>query len=226
MTVYETSGTAVDIPLQEVFRYLGYRGIAPDETILCRAEDSIQKLRKESRPRGVWRALPLSLSAALPDDIRIGNLRFSSRHLSKNLRGCSVVVLMAATIGSGADFLIRRAEAVSMLDASVLQAAGAAMAESWCDEVNRRIIAAMKERNLFPRPRFSPGYGDVPLSLQKDFSALLQMPQTCGISLTDTLLMVPSKSVTAFIGFSDQEEPCVPEGCEACSHSADCAFRR
>lgn len=226
MTVYETAGTAVGIPKREVFRYLGYRGITPDETVLDRIEEAVPKLQKESRPRSAWNVFPLALSSSSPGDIQIGSLRFASRQLAGNLRGCSCVVLMAATIGPGADFLIRRAEAVSMLDAAIFQAAGAAMAEAWCDEVNRRIIGAMKEQKLFPRPRFSPGYGDVPLALQKDFSALLQMPQTCGISLTDTLLMVPSKSVTAFIGFSGHEEPCILEGCEVCSHAADCAFRR
>ena len=226
MTVYETAGASVDIPKREVFRYLGYRGIAPDETILGRVEEAVQKLQKESRPHSAWNVFPLELSTSSPDDIQIGSLRFFSRQLSRNLRGCSRVVLMAATIGPGADFLIRRSEAVSMLDAAIFQAAGAAMAESWCDEVNQRIIAAMKEQRLFPRPRFSPGYGDVPLDLQKDFSALLQMPQTCGISLTDTLLMVPSKSVTAFIGFSEHKEPCILAGCETCSHAADCAFHR
>lgn len=52
------------------------------------------------------------------------------------------------------------------------------------------------------------------------------MPSTCGISLTDTLLMVPGKSVTAFIGFSEKPQPCILEGCEACSNQNHCAYRR
>lgn len=235
MTLYEASGSSISIPQKEVFRYLGYRGISPDNAVLSRISDCVRTLMRESRPRSVWARYPLALSApgepsakaqAPADEISIPGLRFSSRQLAKNLQGCSCVVLMAATIGLGADFLIRRAEAISMVDAAIYQAAGAAMAEAWCDEVNRRIISVMKEQSLFPRPRFSPGYGDVPLSLQKDFSALLQMPSTCGISLTDTLLMVPGKSVTAFIGFSEKPQPCILEGCEACSNQNHCAYRR
>lgn len=134
--------------------------------------------------------------------LRIGDLLIESSSLSRNMKGCDTAVMMAATIGPGIDFLIRRSEAVSMLDAAICQAAGAAYVEAWCDEVNARINQFMEEQGRTGRPRFSPGYGDLALSLQKDFSRILDMPKNCGISLTDTLLMTPSKSVTAFIGYA------------------------
>lgn len=252
MNLYELPGSAVPVPQKEVCRYLGYRGISPDEAIADRIQSCIVQLQEKSHPRSVW--LPCSFFIEEASDnpantglsdrtagtgtpgtgaygadapvLHIGDMIFPSRQLAGNLRGCQSVVLMAATIGPGADFLIRRAEATDMLDAAILQAAGAAMAESWCDLVNRKINDIMKEKGLWPRPRFSPGYGDVPLALQKDFSSRLSLPASCGISLTETLLMVPSKSVTAFIGFSEKKEPCVLEGCEVCSHAQNCAFRR
>lgn len=227
MNLYEVRGSDIPIPQREICRYLGYRGISPDEAMAERIQCCADRLQEKSTPRGVWLSCPFSIEEKESAPIlHIESMTFPSRQLAGNLRGCSQVVLMAATIGPGADFLIRRAEAVSMLDAAIYQAAGAAMAEAFCDKVNRHINAVQEKEGLWPRPRFSPGYGDVPLSLQKEFSSLLTLPASCGISLTETLLMVPSKSVTAFIGYSPKKEPCILEGCEVCSHAADCAFRR
>ena len=50
------------------------------------------------------------------------------------------------------------------------------------------------------RPRFSPGYGDLPLTVQKEFMTLLDCAHLIGINLNESLLMSPSKSVTAIIG--------------------------
>ncbi len=250
MTQYETEGAAVEIPRQEACRYLGYRGITPDAAVGECLERCVEQLQKECHPRAVWERYPLRVEKTageyvLPETalgtsggqaakdaeksscrIVAGDLRFISNDLGRNLDGCTTIVLMAATIGPGVDYLIRRAQARSMAEAAVYQAAGAAMVEAWCDMVNQRIVEALRQESLFARPRFSPGYGDAPLTLQKDFSRLLAMPATCGISLTDTLLMAPSKSVTAFIGFSEQNKECVISGCGSCGKREDCAYHR
>ena len=52
--------------------------------------------------------------------------------------------------------------------------------------------------------RYSPGYGDFPLTAQRELLSLLDAPRKVGVSLTDTLLMVPSKSVSAIIGVKEE----------------------
>ena len=49
-------------------------------------------------------------------------------------------------------------------------------------------------------PRYSPGFGDFPLTAQREILSVLDAARAIGVSLTDTLLMVPSKSVSAVIG--------------------------
>ena len=73
---------------------------------------------------------------------------------------------------------------------------GAAAAEQWCDEVNARIAAKYGRT----RPRFSCGYGDLPLSLQREIFPALDVTRYIGVTLTDGDLMIPSKSVTAIVG--------------------------
>lgn len=81
------------------------------------------------------------------------------------------------------------------------------------------------EKGLYLRPRFSPGYGDFPLSAQKEILDGLEAGKRIGITLTEGYLMMPSKSVTAVIGVSRTPAACTIEGCEACGKK-DCAFRR
>lgn len=223
MQTFRMEGSEIPIPIKEVYRYLGYRGIVQDEALDARVQACMDQLHARSVPRSIWTSYTFT-----PEEIQltIGPLQFESRALSRNLRDCSEVVMMAATIGPGVDFLIRRAEATSMVDAAIYQAAGAAMVESWCDIVNERIREEARASGLYARPRFSPGYGDVPLALQTDFARVLNLAATCGISLSDSLLMTPSKSVTAFIGLGPTEERCPLAGCEVCNKATTCAYRR
>jgi cobalamin-dependent methionine synthase I len=50
------------------------------------------------------------------------------------------------------------------------------------------------------RPRYSPGFGDVPLAVQKTFFEILECQKNLALTLNDSLIMSPEKSVTAFVG--------------------------
>ena len=53
--------------------------------------------------------------------------------------------------------------------------------------------------------RYSPGYGDLPLETQTAVFKALDCERTIGVTLTESLLMRPSKSVTAVIGMKERE---------------------
>ena len=101
--------------------------------------------------------------------------------------------------GYGVDALQRRLAATSGADALIVQAVGAAFVESWMDETEDAIRAELAPGEVL-LTRYSPGYGDYPLAAQRELLALLDAPRAVGVSLTDSLLMVPSKSVSAVIG--------------------------
>ena len=149
---------------------------------------------------------------------------FESEQLARNLRSCDQVILFAATLGSAADTVIRRASLLDMSRSVVMQATAAAMIEAYCNEVQAEIREEMRSRGLYLRPRFSPGYGDCPLSLQRDITRMLDTPKQIGLTTTEDNLLVPMKSVTAFIGLSENELSCHKQGCESCTKT-DCAFR-
>lgn len=188
----------VTLRRKEIYRYLGFRNTQPPEDMVQRVETCVEEMERAAVFRTTHKRFPVTITA--PNTVETASLTIYSKHLYKNLSGCDYVYLFAATVGIGIDRLIKRGEVGGMIDALIYQAAGAEMIEAYVDELNTKLKLQAAAEGYKLRPRFSPGYGDLPIDLQRDFSRILQLPKTCGITLTNTLLMVPSKSVTAFIG--------------------------
>jgi hypothetical protein len=140
--------------------------------------------------------LPLEIDGEI---CHIGSIDVCSKNLSKNLGGCSRVIVFAASIGIGIDRLISKYSKISPAKALFFQAIGSERAESLCEAFCKDIV---KEYGTMAKPRFSPGYGDLSLSTQKNIFALLDCERKIGVTLNDSMLMSPSKSVTAFLGLN------------------------
>ena len=213
----------IEFDRNEAVRYLGYRGTQPDAAVERNLARCASELQAAVQPRSVFRRF--ALTHLKEDTLSVADVTVCSKNLAYNLKGCVAVYLMAATLGVAADRLIARASAVRMSDAVLYQAAAAAMIETYCDEVNEIIVREAEADGLYCRPRFSPGYGDFPITHQHDFSRLLDTPRKIGLTVTASCLLAPVKSVTAMIGLADTPQPCHRKGCEACEKT-DCAFRR
>lgn len=209
--------------IRETLRYLGYKGQPADEQTLKLVTECWDLLEKTAVKRSCYREYPLSRPAE--GILDMGCFQTVSRNLERNLKNCSAVILFAATLGVQTDHLIRRYTCLEMSRAVVLQAAAAAMLEDYCDWVNEELRREYEGKGRYLRPRFSPGYGDFPLECQTALLRGLDAGKQIGITLTDSLLMVPSKSVTAVIGVSSVKRFCTVKGCEACEKT-DCAYRR
>lgn len=166
---------------REILRYAGVKGEA-DENTLALLRECLQACE------GVfsYRACFVTLSKA--DLFALLPSAKESKGLTKFLGEREETVLFAATIGLGVDRLIHRYASVSPVKALFFQAIGAERIETLCDEF-------CKELGL--KKRFSPGYADLPLEVQRGIFAALGCEKRLGISLTDSLLMSPTKSVTA-----------------------------
>jgi cobalamin-dependent methionine synthase I len=134
---------------------------------------------------------------------------------------------MAATLGIEADKLMQKYEILNMAKASITQSCGAACIEAYCNILQERIledVVASTGEKLYLRPRFSAGYGDVPLEVQRDIFRALECTKRIGLTLTESLLMYPTKSVTAFIGLTANPESCHVGKCKSCNN-INCEFR-
>ena len=218
----------VDIPVKEVQRYMGYHGIteiAPD--MQERINKAVDQVSAQSHPRIITKEYPVRINGNV---ITIYNdteeVNMESDALARNLKGCCGALLLAATIGPACDMLVRRASITSAADAAIYQAAGAAAIEAFLDDMNDKIKADYEAQGLFLRPRFSPGYGDLKLDHQKDWFRLLDISKQIGVELTDSLLMVPTKSVTAIIGIGIDKAKTSCSGCSGCNKKDTCNYSK
>lgn len=126
-----------------------------------------------------------------------------SDDLKKNLTGCKAVIIFAATVGSGIDMLIRRYERTSPAKGLIFQGMGAERVEALCDRFNAEVDRFAEEAGLKTHPRYSPGYGDLSIDVQPRLLELVDAQRRLGITLNESYLMAPSKSVTAIIGITE-----------------------
>lgn len=181
---------------REIWRYAGCRGAAgaPLEALL---EDCLAEALPALDYRACACAYPVVRASGA---LELGFAAVRSESLAKNLAGCGRVLLFAATVGLELDRLIARAQSGAPARALLLQAIGAERIEALADAVAADARADAARRGLAVRPRFSPGYGDLPLALQREIFAALDCPRRIGLTLGGSLLMTPTKSVTALIG--------------------------
>lgn len=179
---------------QEALRYLGYcKRDIPADNVRSLFEVCGREVLAVQDLRAVYSDFPLATEG---DGLDLGFARVKSHSLALNLTGCKKTVLFACTAGAGIDRLLAKYNRISPAKAAVVQAVGAALVEGWCDEICARI-----EREYGAvKPRFSCGYGDLPLTLQRDIFAVLSVTKNIGITLSDDCFMTPTKSVTAIVG--------------------------
>ena len=209
------------ISVREALRYLGVRGPEMPQDLLKAVSDELPHIQAALSCIAVWERIPLELDGAR---CTFGGIVVESTALAKNLHGCTEVFLFAATIGVDVDRLLARNARLSPSKGVIDDALASAAIEAWCNHLNAKLEARTAAEGRFLRPRFSPGYGDFPLSVQPQILEYLLAAKRIGLTLTDSLLMVPTKSVTALIGISDMPVHC-KHGCETCTNQADCPYR-
>lgn len=213
----------MDARTKEAVRYLGYGRHAVDDLTLALVESSFEELDRVAKGRIVYRIFELEVSG--DEQIKIGELEVASKNLAKNLRGCSQAVLLCATLGIEVDMLMKRYSLTQMSRTVVLQACAAAVLEEYLDDWQKDFAQEMKAQGYYLRPRFSPGYGDFNILHQGDILRMLDSAKKIGLTMTDSSMLVPTKSVTAVIGLSEENVPCHIKGCEVCE-KVDCIYRR
>ncbi len=183
------------VDMAEIARYMRMGRDVPEGPLAERVESLRDEALSSIRPARAWRRFAVENGS-----IDSGGLRLEiAGKLAAHMRGCDSAYLVCGTIGAGFDALQRRASVSSGTDALIVQAIGAALIESYMDSVENEIRAELLPGESLVE-RYSPGYGDFPLSAQRIILGLLDSARAAGISLTDSLLMVPSKSVSAVIG--------------------------
>ena len=177
------------VALEDVLPYLRMGGgRKPDAALATRIASLTDAALAAARPAQTWRRMTIPV-----------HWLEESKALSIRLAECRNVYLACGTLGASFDAWHRKVSVKSAADALIAQAIGAAAIEKVMDAIEDDIKAELAPGETLVT-RYSPGYADFPLAAQRELLELLDAPRKVGVSLTDSLLMVPSKSVSAVIG--------------------------
>lgn len=141
-------------------RYMGASGWQPDDATTALLDRAEEKILAAATPRAAVRRLPRAVFP--PPELDCGT------DLTRHLQGCDAVLLMAATLGSQVDSLLRRLELTDIAMAAAADALSSVLLEQICDELEAEWRAKFAAEHLYLTGRYAPGYGDCPLELNDE----------------------------------------------------------
>lgn len=189
---------------------LGVFGQADEmlEQSLKRAEE---RLLGCAAPQGIYRVLEL------------GDIKLSGSAIKKHLIGCRELAVMGVTIGAAVDHLIRQSQIRDMAEAVLLDCGASVLVEQICDAFEAQI---REETEGYLTGRYSPGYGDLPIETQDALVRILDGPRKIGLTVNQSHIMIPRKSVTAILGIADHPVSGYLATCEECKLRDTCELRK
>lgn len=210
---------------KETRRYAGLqRAMDFDEKMI---EAACEDARLLANPRSIWQLYDYDcLTGTVLSSPRF---QVTGKSITKHLAGCEQVILLAATVGEEIEHEVtKRFEEGTYTSSVLLDAAATTAIEQVADALERAIEPDLSRKGWAMRWRFSPGYGDWPLEQQPELIRLSH-GEEIGISLSESLMLIPRKSITAIIGlFKNTKNPTstdVPHGCASCGKK-DCPSRK
>lgn len=210
---------------EEVLRYLGYQGTRIPDHLNHLVDQCMAKTLDCIAPRYLYRRFALE---HLPQGIGLSGtgLVFSGASLQEHLKNCREAFLLCATVGGEMDRLIRRSMIASPDEGVILDSCASAAIEALADLAEGELSAIAAGEGLNLTWRFSPGYGDWPITCQRDILELLDAHRKIGLSVNPSMLLTPCKSVTAIVGLSDTRRDPRPNKCDFCNNRSHCPFRK
>ena len=204
---------------KEALRY--FRAQSDDKSAETLVDATYQKLKNELQPRYTVKRLGCRADA---ESVVLDNgTVFHSKALARYVGEATELYLFGATLGSRVDSALRRMALTSVAEAGAGQAVAAALIETYCDDCCAELQKQLPEGKKL-KWRFSPGYGDWSLEEQKILFPVLDCAHTIGLTLTESCMMAPVKSVTAVMAIT---EDAIRENhkCQYCNKT-DCEFRQ
>ena len=221
-----------NLPKKEVLRYLGWKGTEIPPALDATIERCMEETCRLSSPVYIYRRFSIARETK---GIRLLHTPYTleGADIAAHLLGCKELYLMCATLGLGIDREIRRRMLTIPEEAIILDACATAAIEETADLAEAEIAHICKQEGAGITWRFSPGYGDLPLQTQKWLLPLMDTQRKMGLTLTESLLMTPGKSVSAILGVTHippSQKKATPgdtkNPCERCPNRETCAYRK
>ncbi len=215
--------TLSNLNYDEALRYMGCKKSKIDNHTITLLNECEKLVISNSVPRYCYKIFDIKEIESGVEIIGT-NLILNGEDIKNHLKNCFGVVIMCATLSGGIDALIRRAQLEDMSKAIVINSLASVAIEQLCDKAEEEIYTTIP--HCYKTFRYSPGYGDLPITLQKDILNILDAPRKIGLCTTQSFMLTPIKSVTAIIGLSNTEVTNKKRGCLGCNLKNTCQFRK
>ena len=223
---------ALHLDREEALGYLGYGKQKLDGDLEARFAALALECEKTLSPAYSWAAF--AVERIVPDgecpgvDLAGTSARLVGESMAAHMKGACGVAVLSCTAGMDSERAIARYQATSPTDALFYNACAAALVEACANRVEAEVVLRANEVGLHTNWRFSPGYGDAPLSMQPDLLCALGAPGRLAVTCTDSFLLVPSKSITAVVGLFEPGVCAtgVRRSCTTCSLGQVCMIRK
>ena len=206
-----------DINMEEAAAYLGVGG-SPDEGLKERLSFCIDSIMTQAQPRLVYKRVPVT-------DGQIEGINLAGNDIQRITGEASEAVVLAATLGHSVDMLVNRLQVNDMATAVIMDACASAAIENVCNNFEADMRLQVEREGFYLTERYSPGYGDLPLSLQRELGEFLNCQRRIGLIVADNYMMTPIKSVTAIMGITKKAVSCRIHRCESCTSRETCTLR-
>ena len=211
----------------ECARYLGYGDCTPEENILEIMRECEADILSRAVPRFVYKVFAIE---PVPEGVRLKDtdIVFHGKSVKEHLQGCHKAVLMCVTLSEGVERLIRQTELRDMAKAVVLDSMATVAVEQACERVTELIHKSYEAHfgSAYFTWRFGFGYGDLPLAEEEVALRILNTEKIIGVTLSESLLMIPGKTTACIMGISEQELKHKNKGCISCNLKETCKFRK
>ncbi|ACA54231.1 methionine synthase [Clostridium botulinum] len=214
----------LNIDKNQVLRYLGYRG----QEFSSEIDNLIEECIKEIKTLVDLRATYKYSSVHTNNQVNLVdiNLKLKGKDILHHLEKSNKCCVMAATLGNKVDRKILYYEKVNMTKAVILDACATTAIEEYCDLIENEVKKESEKDKLNINWRYSPGYGDLDISIQKDLLRSLDAERTIGLTVSSHNILIPRKSVTAIIGIIPKEIVVNKKSCSNCNKFSSCKFRK
>lgn len=187
-----------------------------------RIENALALLRRKAQNRVLYKVYDMANSnqrAFIKDKILIGD------SIKQFLGQPNQIIICATTLGSQVDQLIRREGVMSIATMVLIDTAAMEVVEEHLNQWLINLKAEAQFKDYYFSHRFSPGYGDMPLTMQKDILQELQCQKQIGLTVSDSGILLPKKSVTAIIGLYEEPFETTYSNCDSCLIRTVCKKR-
>ncbi len=222
----------IEIDKKEVLRYLGGTAKNNDQITDRLIDECIEEIKEISNPKSQYRIFDIKKNQ---NNIQILNsiLILKGKDIIKHLIHSKKVAIMAVTLGIQVDQRIKYYGKTDLTKAVIFDACATTYIEEISDNLESEIKEIANQSNCNLTFRFSPGYGDFSLVVQDNILKVLNTSRIMGLTVSNEHILIPSKSVTAIIGFEDKsikkptgkvQKRADNEKCKTCLRYKNCIY--